>query len=500
MVNLSTGIKWHAIRTPDRLALVYGSERITYSNFFERILGVAAFLKSKGVAENDVVAVFMKNSAAFFEIVYATSHLGAVFLPINFRLARDEAEYILNDAGARILLADEEFAGIVDNIPGIETVLVNEYAQQDGRHLSGNQLPVPGITPRKSGDLLRLMYTSGTTDRPKGVMHTYENFCWKSLTFAVALGIRADDRNLIVGPMYHIGGFDAPGATLLWMGGMVYIERDFNPENILKAIERERLTCGWMAPVMLGRVLAFEGRDKYDVSSFKWCIGGGEKTPESRIRAFTEYFTNGRYIDAYGLTESYGCDTMMEPGMEIVKIGSAGRAIPNVEIQIRDDAANELPPGAVGEICLRGPKVTKGYWKNPELNAVSFFGEWLRTGDVGYLDEDGFIYLTDRKKDMIISGAENVASSEVERVIYLMPEVAEVSVIGIPDEKWGELVTAVVVPRDGETVDYPMIERHCRKYLAGFKVPRKIIIRDSLPRNPSGKILKRILRDEYCKC
>lgn len=183
--------------------------------------------------------------------------------------------------------------------------------------------------------------------------------------------------------------------------------------------------------------------------------------------------------------------------MEIAKIGSPGRAVPHVEVEIRDEAGKMLPGGTVGEICLRGPKITKGYWNNPEKNAASFFGDWFRTGDVGYLDEDGFLYLTDRKKDMIITGGENVASSEVERVLYTLPEVADACVIGLPDERWGETIVAIIVPKEGRTVDQALVEKHCRAHLAGFKVPRRLIVREVLPRNPSGKILKRVLREEY---
>jgi fatty-acyl-CoA synthase len=215
-----------------------------------------------------------------------------------------------------------------------------------------------------------------------------------------------------------------------------------------------------------------------------------------RIRAFSDYFKNARYIDAYGLTETCGGDTFMEAGREIEKIGSTGRAIAHVEIEIRDDAGDRLAPGENGEICLRGPKVTKGYWKDPQKTASAFFGDWFRTGDVGYLDKDGFLYLTDRKKDMIISGGENIASSEVERVIYELPQVREVAVIGLPDARWGEKPVAIVVLADGADLAMPDLTDHCRAHLAGFKVPKQLIIRDSLPRNPSGKVLKRILRAE----
>jgi fatty-acyl-CoA synthase len=308
--------------------------------------------------------------------------------------------------------------------------------------------------------------------------------------------LNAATRLLVVGPLYHVGALDLPGIAVLWHGGLLSVHRNFEPEQALAAIEIEKLNSAWFAPVMTSAILTCPARDRYDVSSLQWAIGGGEKTPEMRIRAFFDYFRNARYIDAYGLTESCGGDTFMEAGREIEKIGSTGRAIAHVEIEIRDDAGQRLPPGQDGEICLRGPKVTQGYWNDPEKTAAAFFGDWFRTGDVGYLDDEGFLYLTDRKKDMIISGGENIASSEVERVIYELPQVREVAVIGLSDERWGERPVAIVVLGDGATLELPDLASHCRERLAGFKVPKQLIIRDSLPRNPSGKVLKRVLRAE----
>ncbi len=493
MVNLSAFIRHHALRTPDRLAIVYGDQRITYADFHDRILRMAGFLAGRGIAEGDVVAVVMKNSTAFLEIAFAASHLGAVFLPINFRLARAEVGFITGNAEAKLVFADEELAGLVEG--DARAVLVDAAAQADGRTLAGDA-PIPEMRTRGTQDLFRLMYTSGTTDHPKGVMHSYENFYWKCMDHVVDLGLTAQERLLVVGPLYHVGAFDLPGMAVLWVGGSLCVLRDFDPDAVLAAIQQERLTCAWFAPVMVGRILSHPNRGAYDVGSLKWAIGGGERTPEQRIREFTTLFTNARYIDGYGLTESCSGDTLMEAGREIEKIGSTGRALAHVELQIRDDEGNVLPANTPGEICLRGPKITKGYWRDPEKTARSFFGDWFRTGDVGHLDEDGFLFLTDRKKDMIISGGENIASSEIERVIFLLPEVNEVAVIGVPDERWGEIPAAYVVLKEGAQLDVATLERHCRQHLAGFKVPKRLVIREGLPRNPSGKVLKRVLRDE----
>jgi fatty-acyl-CoA synthase len=491
MINLSSFIAFHARRTPERCALKYRGEDICYADFDRRIGRVGGWLVSRGIGAGDVVAVLMKNSTAFLELVFATSHIGAVFLPINYRLSADEVGYIVGNSGARILIADQELA----EIAGGDAVLLDVSAQSGISRRAPDITPAP-MHPQQPRDLMRLMYTSGTTDRPKGVMLSYENIYWKSADQTLALGLNAETRLLVVGPLYHVGALDLPGIAVLWHGGMLSIHRSFEPEQALAAIEAEKLNAAWFAPVMTTAILTCPTRDRYDVSSLRWAIGGGEKTPEARIRAFSDYFANARYIDAYGLTESCGGDTFMEAGREIEKIGSTGRAIAHVELEIRDDAGDRLPPGENGEICLRGPKVTQGYWKDPDKTAAAFFGDWFRTGDIGYLDEDGFLYLTDRKKDMIISGGENIASSEVERVIYELPQVRECAVIGLSDPRWGETPVAIVVLGDDAALELAALADHCRARLAAFKVPKQLIIRDSLPRNPSGKVLKRVLRAE----
>lgn len=495
MINLSAFIAFHARQRPDHTAIIYGECQVSYREFDKRIRRLAALLAQRGVREGDVVALFMRNSPAFLEIAFATSYLGAVFLPVNFRLAREEVRYILADAGAKLLFVDEQFDAVHNLFDG--TVVVDTAAQKDSRTLSDPTWPTPDPCPRRSDQMFRLMYTSGTTDRPKGVIHSYENFYWKCMDHVIAVGLTGEDRLLTVGPLYHVGAFDLPGVALLWLGGTLCLHREFDAETALLSIERHQLTCGWTAPVMLNQILAVDNPQRFDLSSFRWCIGGGEKTPESRIRDFTRVFSAGRYIDGYGLTETCSGDTLMEPGMEIEKIGSTGRALAHVEVCICDEHGRELPASTEGEICLRGPKVTRGYWNAPDKTEESFFGDWFRSGDIGHLDEDGFLYITDRRKDMILTGAENVASSEVENVIYQLPEVAEAAVIGLPDENWGERVVAVVVPREGAELSYEMLEAHCRKHLANFKVPKQLLLSDTLPRNPSGKILKRKLREAY---
>lgn len=492
MLNLSASIAFHARQTPDRTAVIYRDRPISYGEFYTRIHCLAALMHARGIKPGDVVALFMKNSPAFLEIAYAASYVGAVFLPVNYRLAAAEADYILNDAQARLLFVDQEFTEIV--ALDIPSVVLDDAAQADSRLLFTQDMPIPDVCVRQEQDLVRLMYTSGTTARPKGVMHTYGNIHWKCIDHIIVLGLSREERLMIVGPLYHVGAFDLPGIAVLSMGGLFCLHRDFDAGRALASIERYKLTSAWMAPVMVSRILSFEQASNFDVSSFRWVIAGGEKTPESRIRDFTRVFKAGRFIDAYGMTETCSGDTLMEAGKEFEKIGSTGRATPHVELCIMDEAGRVLPPNTQGEICMRGPKVTKGYWNAPDKTAETFFVDWLRSGDVGYLDEDGFLFLTDRVKDMIVTGAENVASSEVEAVLYKMPQVMEAAVIGAPDERWGERIVAVIVLQPESSLTFEELELHCAKYLARFKIPKELRLVEALPRNPSGKVLKRTLR------
>ena len=494
MLNLASGLRYRAKREPDRVAIVYGGRAVSYGDLVARVDAMAAFLHGRGIGRGDVVGAFMKNSLAFVELGFAASDLGAILLPMNYRLAAEEAAYIHGDGAVRLLFADTEFRPVVGGLPDI--VWLDEAAQADGRALGGSGPPPPRAEVGRD-DLHRLMYTSGTTDRPKGVMHSYQNHYWKWIEHVTSWDLSGESRALIVGPMYHVAGWDAPGPNLLMLGGMYVLHREFDAERTLADIQTHRITCLWLAPVMLGQILALPNRDDYDVSSVSLVLGGGEKTPEGRVRAFDAFFTQARYADGYGMTETNAFDTVMPPGMEIAKIGSAGAATAHTDVAILDDDGNPLPAGAEGEICMRGEKITKGYWNDPEKTAATFHGDWLRSGDVGYLDADGFLYITDRKKDMILSGAENIASSEVERVLFQMPEIADVAVIGVADEKWGEKPVAVVVPAPGATLDYPALAAFCRRHLAGYKVPKEMILLDELPRNPSGKVLKRALRDRF---
>lgn len=497
MFNLSRCLAVNAAERPQAEALVFGSQRIDWQTLEARVQHLAAALSERGIAEGTIVALMMKNSTAMVELIYAIGHLGAVVLPLNFRLSADEVDYIANHAGAALVIADDIFATPAAGA-GLSLIVLDAAAQADA---GAALLDAAGgrrrcaVTPRGRDDIFRLMYTSGTTSRPKGVVHSYDNFYWKCHDHALSLGLSARTRLLVVGPLYHVGACDLPGLAVHLSGGTLVILRDYDPLAVLRQIEAERIDGIWLAPVMANDILALPAEGLPDVSSLRWCIAGGERTPESRIAAFFRRFPGARYIDAYGMTETVSGDTLMEPGREFDKIGSVGRPLRFVEVEIRDDAGSRLPPGAEGEICIRGPKVMREYWRDPGKTAEAFFPDgFLRSGDVGYMDAEGFLFVTDRQKDMIISGGENIASSEVERVIYDHPAVKEAAVFARPHPRWGEVAVAAVVLAEGQSLTYQQLLDHCRARLAGFKCPSGLVVLTQLPRNPSGKVLKRSLR------
>lgn len=503
MANLTDFLGFHARRTPERQALVCEGVESSYGDMFDRALAVASWLERQGVRPGDVVALWMKNSPAFLDLVFGASHRGAVLLPMNYRLTGSEIAYILTDSGAKLLIADAEFAELAaqlerEAVPRV--AILDAAAQIDIRTISGEERAAPQPSYRSESDLMRLLYTSGTTSRPKGVLHAYRQFYWKHMGQAAALNLNAETRLLTVGPLYHVGGLELPGLSIFAAGGMMALQRDFDAAGALAAIQRYKLNGAWFAPTMTNMILALDPAKWAEGASLDWVIGGGERTPESRITAFQAAFPSARYIDAYGLTESNSSSTFMEPGRELEKIGSVGRAVPHLRIAIMNDSGRPVAPGEEAEICLNGPNITAGYWNDEAKTAEAFFpGGWFRTGDIGYMDADGFLYLTDRKKDMIVSGGENIASSEVERVLYNMPDILEAAVVGAPDPEWGEAPVAVITPHPGKTVTLEDVRAYCRQHLAAFKVPRRLVIKDALPRNPSGKVLKRILRDELQK-
>ena len=336
------------------------------------------------------------------------------------------------------------------------------------------------------------MYTSGTTGRPKGVMLTHANLAWKNLAHIVEFDYTSADLGLACGPLYHVGALDLTTTTLEALGARSHVLRRFDAGAVLDAIERHRVTDVWLAPVMIHALLGHPELGDRDLSSVRLIIDGGEKLPLPLIERVLAAFPNAWFADAYGMTETVGGDTVLDKGRVRAKLGSVGRPVLQTQIRTVRPDGSDCDPGEPGEVLMRGPKVCKGYWRDEAATARAIQDGWLHTGDLGLLDEDGFLFIVDRVKDVIISGGENIASSEVERVLYEHPDVSEAAVVARPDERWNEVPVAFCVLREGAGADG--LEAHCRAALASFKVPRAFHVVDALPRNPSGKVLKRELR------
>jgi fatty-acyl-CoA synthase len=512
MFNLARSVDRNADRTPNAEAVIFRDARLTHLQLHDRVNALAAAFQAAGVGQGDIVALLMGNRPEFLEVTLAVNRVGAAFLPLNVRLAEPELEYIIGHAGAAAIVTEPGFAAPVSAISGRMTgrwtvVLVageQEMAAVPGAVRYEQFLGVQAgacVPPADvaEGDLHRLMYSSGTTAHPKGVPITYGNFYWKTIGHIAEFGITAADRTLMAGPMYHVGAYDLPGIGTWWVGGSLVIVPKFDVPELLATIERERPSNIWLAPAMVNGVLNGIAEQpelgRFDTSSIRFITGGGEKTPVTLIERLLAAFPGARFADAYGLTETVSGDTFNDQAHAVSKIGSVGKPVINLDVRVVGPGDATAEPGQQGEILLRGPKVVSSYWKNPEATAAAFTADgWFRTGDIGHLDKDGYLYIDDRKKDMIVSGGENIASSEVERVLYECEAVLEAAVVAMPDERWGEVPRAFVVLKAGQQISEQELITHCRSRLAGFKTPKQVVFIDVLPRNPSGKVLKRELR------
>ncbi|MGH7322829.1 MAG: acyl-CoA synthetase [Candidatus Rokuibacteriota bacterium] len=498
--NLAGVLAHHADRFPDRPCLVWGKETITYGELDRRAARTAAGLARLGLGPGDVVAVLLYNCPEFIEAMFAVARLGAIFMPMNWRLAGDEVAYIAGHAGAKLVLSEPELAALADaarkDLPQARLVGIGGappgWTAVESLREDGESSPLAAVA---ADDVHRLMYTSGTTARPKGVMITYANLYWKNVAHVVEFGLTGADKGLACGPLYHVGALDLTTTTVLYAGGTVEIHRKFAAADVLDAFERRGISNVWLAPAMVNQILAHPSLQARDLAGVQLIIDGGEKMPLPLIERLLRAFPNAWFADAYGLTETVSGDTFLDKRTTVRKIGSVGKPCLHLEVAIWDDADRPLPAGTLGEIVLRGPKVFKGYWKDPEATATAFRGGWFHTGDIGNVDDEGFLYIVDRKKDMIISGGENIASPEVERVLYEHPAVLEAAVVGRPDPRWGEVPIAFVVCREGAAATDGELRQFCLARLAKYKVPRAVEFIDALPRNPSGKVLKRVLRE-----
>jgi acyl-CoA synthetase (AMP-forming)/AMP-acid ligase II len=495
-------LEHHASRTPDKPIAAHGDRVVTYADMQAWSADVAGGLAAHGVRTGDVVALLSYNNVEFLATIFAANHLGAIAMPINWRLAAPELHFILEHSGARALVCGADLRELADAATqDLDTepalILVGDEAVGGWVRFADlrSDGPPPARVPAAADDLHRLMYTSGTTGRPKGVMLTHANLAWKNFAHVTEFGFTAADVGLACGPLYHVGALDLVTTTMIAVGATTVVHTTFDAQQVVDEIERSRITTIWAAPAMVRAILDVPGVESRDLSSVRVIIAGGEKMPIPTIDRIRSTFPSAWFADAYGLTETVSGDTFLDREHVVSKLGSVGRPCQYLDLQIWDEDGAPVAAGRRGEVVLRGPKVFPGYWRDPDATEAAFRGGWFHTGDIGVLDHDGFLTIVDRLKDMIVSGGENIASSEVERVLYEHDAVVEAAAVGRPDDRWGEVPVAFVVVDDAATVTTDELLEHCRGQLAKFKVPKDVVFIDALPRNPSGKVLKRELRD-----
>ena len=454
----------------------------------------AAGLREQGIKRGDVVGLLSYNCTEFLEVIFAANHLGAIAMPINYRLVPPEVRYILEHSQAKALFCDETMAGVADEAAKSLDLTPATFGRSGADSAPQRPKVVGKCAVVAADDVHRLMYTSGTTGRPKGVMITHANLAWKNFAHIAEFGFNADDLGLACGPLYHVGALDLTTTSLIAVGATTIIHRAFDAAAVVDELERSRVTTVWLAPAMVNAIMALPDVEQRDLSSVRVIINGGEKMPIPLIERIQRTFPSAWFADAYGLTETVSGDTFLDRDSIVRKLGSVGRPCQYLELDVWDEEGRSIAAGERGEIVMRGPKVFKGYWRDPDATAKAFAGGWFHTGDVGVRDDDGYLFIVDRLKDMIISGGENIAGSEVERVLYEHDAVLEAAVVGRLDEKWGEVPVAFVALRPDATVSAQELMDHCASQLAKFKVPKDVTFVDALPRNPSGKVLKRELR------
>ncbi|MCU0762770.1 MAG: acyl-CoA synthetase [Hydrogenophaga sp.] len=497
-----------ACRLPDKLAVACGAVRWTYAEFDALVDRVAAGLAALGVGEGDKVAVLARNSHGFAALRFALARRGAVMVPINFMLKADEVAYILRHAGARTLATDSGLAALAREAAALDTAverfiwLPSEDPSEPvpGMHpfdaLAACNDPLPDVT-LGSHDLAQIVYTSGTESTPKGAMLTHDAVLWQYVSCVINAEIAEDDRSLHALPLYHCAQLDVFFGPAIYIGSSNVITSKPVPDNLLALIEQHRITSFFAPPTVWIALLRSPLFDAGKLGSLAKGYYGASIMPVEVLKELASRLPRVRLWNLYGQTEIAPLATMLGPDDQLRKPGSCGKAVLNVETRVVNDAMQDVAVGEVGEIVHRSPHLMLGYFHDDERTQAAFQGDWFHSGDLATIDAEGFITVVDRKKDMIKTGGENVASREVEEMIYRLGAVSEVAVIGLPDPKWVEAVTAVIVVKAGHSLTEAEVIAHCNQHMAAFKSPKRVVFADTLPKNPSGKLLKRELRLRY---
>jgi long-chain acyl-CoA synthetase len=507
-MRISSTIRRSAQLNARGLATHFGDRERSWGEYASRIARLASGLSEIGVSPGDRVAMLSLNSDRYLEYFFGVPWAGAVFVPINTRLAPPEIVHWLNDSGASVLFIDDTFLPVLPKIQG-ELESLRSVVYTGGRDTPDGMLAYEGLVegrtelaPRDRGgdELAGLFYTGGTTGRSKGVMLSHRNLLLNALQFGPQLNFRQDSTYLHAAPMFHLAN-GAATFCITTAGGASTVIPAFEPKATLQAIQERHVSVALLVPTMVNMVIHHPDVESYDLSCLRDVLYGASPMPESVIAKAMQLMPGVRWHQAYGQTEAAPVLTVLPPERHVLdgpmagKLKSAGVAVPGVDIAILDENDVEVPRGSVGEICARGENVMLGYRNQPELSEKTLRNGWLHTGDGGRMDEDGFVFIVDRVKDMIVSGGENVYSAEVENAIYEHPAVAECAVIGVPDEKWGERVHAVVRCKDGQSLGEADLIAHCHERIAGYKCPRSVeFFGEPLPLSGAGKILKTELR------
>jgi acyl-CoA synthetase (AMP-forming)/AMP-acid ligase II len=508
MKTVAEILRWRAAWHPERAALRFRGRTTSWRELDRRASRVAHALIAEGVQRGDRVCLLDKTHDAALEVLFGIAKAGAVFTPVNWRLAPREIAWVLNDAEAPVLFVGDEYAEtareIRPRLGKLRALVRFGDAPDDAAAYAAWRDAAPDTDPRRDGsedETAWQLYTSGTTGLPKGAELTHRNLIGTMGVGMLGFGdVRAGDVGLISAPLYHIGGAGY-ALVVLYAGATLVLVREFVPAEILRAIAEERVNHTFWVPAMMLFLLSHPECAKTDFSSLKSILYGASPIPEALLVRALEIF-GCDFIQAYGLTETTGAICLL-PAEEHVpgspRLRSCGRAVFGARLRVVDAEGRDCAPGEVGEIVARGEQIMKGYWRRPEATAEVIRDGWFWSGDAGWMDEDGYLYIHDRVKDMIVSGGENVYPAEVENVLAAHPAVADVAVIGVPDERWGEAVKAVVVLRpEARATEHELME-FCRDKIAGYKRPRSVDFADALPRNPTGKVLKRELREPYWK-
>lgn len=499
---------------PSDDVLVYGDRVWTYQDFVTETQQLAQLLQTLDLAKGDRVAYLGLNSPIFLETMFASWWLGAVYLPLNFRLAPREIAGLLERAEPEVLIVEPGHLEVIEAIAGfggLQGTTVVVVDNDDLTPLQGSVPPYatalsaqlseiddsdqPLVEPGGNEDLAMLMFTSGTTGLPKGVQLTFGNVWWNSINVDSMVDTRRGDTNLAVAPLFHIGGLNALTIRNILRGGRTVIHRTFDPRHVMRDIEKYSVNQAFMVAAMLSAMHKTEEFDKRDISSLRALICAGAPVPPVLLKI---YATKGIDVQqAWGLTETSPFATYLPAELTHIKPGSCGVPMPYTQIRLTDPLTSEeiIEPGATGEFWVKGPNVTPGYWKDEKNTEQSFTEGWFHTGDIGYVDSDGYYYIVDRLKDMIITGGENVYPAEIERVLVEFPGVLDVAVVGVADLTWGECVVAVLSCESGVSPTLEELQEFAAERLARYKLPRKLVLSEELPRNGAGKLDKNAVRN-----